>query len=105
MLKPRSALWTYQRGSRKIRDNLTKCSTNPESEEPAQVNQVNQLALNHEEEDLSEDYEIPEDMELIIDRLLQAIGDKDTVVRFVCFYLLLLMYYPVTLHNIFGTSF
>ncbi|MBN3314189.1 TBCD protein, partial [Atractosteus spatula] len=70
LLKPRVAKWRYQRGSRSLAANLSQ-STQPSS--PAEPS----TALPMEEED----YDVPEEIENIIEQLLVGLKDKDTIVR------------------------
>ncbi|CAH1795099.1 unnamed protein product, partial [Owenia fusiformis] len=69
-LKARIAAWRYQRGSRSIAGNLTKA---------APTNEAKDKAINDEEDD--EDYEIPDEIEEVIELLLLGLKDKDTIVR------------------------
>ncbi|XP_006812079.1 tubulin-specific chaperone D-like [Saccoglossus kowalevskii] len=66
-VKARIATWRYQRGSRSLLDNLKKTQ-----QSPADVSTVTQG---------DEDYDIPEEIEEVIDQLLIGLKDKDTVVR------------------------
>ncbi|MBN3310433.1 TBCD protein, partial [Amia calva] len=68
-LKPRVARWRYQRGSRSLAANLSQ-SAQPGgagAESPAPTEE--------------EDYDIPEEIENVIEQLLVGLKDKDTVVR------------------------
>jgi hypothetical protein len=70
-LKPKVASWRYQRGNRSLRQNLEGTQTGGlVSAKPA---------LNVEEDDADED--IPENLEVIIEILLNGLRDKDTIVR------------------------
>ncbi|XP_038158483.1 tubulin-specific chaperone D [Cyprinodon tularosa] len=69
-LKPRVAAWRYQRGSRSLAANLTvshaaTAAVTPETETQEQ----------------DEDYDIPEEVETVIEHLLVGLKDKETVVR------------------------
>ncbi|CAH3037220.1 unnamed protein product [Porites lobata] len=66
-LKPRVASWRYQRGSRSLMYNL---------ENPFSQQQVVAKHVSSEEE-----YDIPEELEDVIEKLLSGLKDKDTVVR------------------------
>lgn len=75
-LPPRIASWRYMRGSR---------SLNLASKLPSKVGAARSIATGSvpgavEAEDEAAD-EVPEEMEDVLDRLLTALGDKDTVVR------------------------
>ncbi|RMX50562.1 hypothetical protein pdam_00008755, partial [Pocillopora damicornis] len=72
-LKPRIAAWRYQRGSRSLAYNLA----NPFSQEQNE-NSHHTAGLNTAEE---EDYDVPEELEDIIEKLLTGLRDRDTVVR------------------------
>ena len=66
-LKAKLASWRYQRGSRSLALNL-----NPAQEE---VNSVK-----HGGED-DEEYDVPDEVEEVIEELLSGLRDKDTIVR------------------------
>ncbi|XP_069124940.1 tubulin-specific chaperone D-like [Argopecten irradians] len=68
-LKNRVASWRYQRGSRSLTDNL-KQGYQPE---------VQSTAMTTAQQD--EEYDIPEEVEEVIEQLLGGLKDKDTVVR------------------------
>ncbi|XP_060071725.1 tubulin-specific chaperone D-like [Ylistrum balloti] len=69
-LKNRVAAWRYQRGSRSLTDNLKK------GHQPG----IQQTSVpNTTQED--EEYDIPEEVEEVIEQLLSGLKDKDTVVR------------------------
>ncbi|XP_074081296.1 tubulin-specific chaperone D [Macrotis lagotis] len=69
-LKPKLAKWRYQRGCRSLTANLRL----PTQEEEKQIPQI--LAS-----DSDEDYDIPEEVENVIEQLLVGLKDKDTIVR------------------------
>ncbi|KAF6727713.1 Tubulin-specific chaperone D [Oryzias melastigma] len=66
-LKPRLAAWRYQRGNRSLAANLSmshqSSAQTPDSEEQ------------------EEDYDIPEELEAVIEHLLVGLKDKETIVR------------------------
>ncbi|KAE8283277.1 Tubulin-specific chaperone D Beta-tubulin cofactor D Tubulin-folding cofactor D [Larimichthys crocea] len=71
-LKPRLAAWRYQRGNRSLAANLsmsqsatTTAAVTPEMETQEQ----------------EEDYDIPEEVETVIEQLLGGLKDKETIVR------------------------
>ncbi|RXM37453.1 Tubulin-specific chaperone D [Acipenser ruthenus] len=72
-LKPKVAKWRYQRGSRSLAANLS-ISTQAQ---PHTVVQNTELTDKEEEEG----YDIPEEMENVIEQLLVGLKDKDTIVR------------------------
>ncbi|XP_054616149.1 tubulin-specific chaperone D [Dunckerocampus dactyliophorus] len=67
-LKPRLAPWRYQRGSRSITSTLL---TNTHSTETGAVKGTQ----------VEEDYDIPEELETVIEHLLVGLKDKETIVR------------------------
>lgn len=69
-LKARVAAWRYKRGNRSLLDNLLKGG----NVQPT----VNQTQAVEEEE---EEYDIPEELEDVIEYLLGGLKDKDTIVR------------------------
>ncbi|KAK2571739.1 Tubulin-specific chaperone D [Acropora cervicornis] len=72
-LRPRVANWRYQRGSRSLTQNLA----NPFTKEQ------NERLLNNQGSsiDEEEEYDVPEELEEVIEKLLAGLKDKDTVVR------------------------
>ncbi|CAH2292057.1 tubulin-specific chaperone D [Pelobates cultripes] len=68
-LKTKVANWRYQRGSRSLAANLMQTSSDAQKE-----------SVNMPEED-DEDYDIPEEIENVIEQLLVGLKDKDTIVR------------------------
>ena len=92
-LPPREATWRYQRGSRSLLQNLqqsvgkldhsnltSQSSSNNKNERD--VEQKNQ-------EEAEEDFDIPSEMEDIVEKLLTSLRDKDTVVIIYTFDLIL----------------
>uniref|UniRef100_UPI0037E9BBBB tubulin-specific chaperone D n=1 Tax=Semicossyphus pulcher TaxID=241346 RepID=UPI0037E9BBBB len=71
-LKPRLATWRYQRGSRSLAANLAM------SQSAAGAAAVTPDAETQEQE---EDYDIPEEVETVIEHLLVGLKDKETIVR------------------------
>lgn len=71
-LKPRLASWRYQRGSRSLAANLSMSQT------PAVAAAVTPEMETQEQE---EDYDIPEEVETVIEHLLVGLKDKETIVR------------------------
>lgn len=71
-LKPRLAAWRYQRGSRSLAANLSMSQST-----------VVTAAVTPEVEtqELEEDYDIPEEVETVIEHLLVGLKDKETIVR------------------------
>ncbi|XP_077590040.1 tubulin-specific chaperone D isoform X2 [Stigmatopora nigra] len=66
-LKPRLAPWRYQRGSRSIASTLLTSQASD--------------GLKGTTEEAEEDYDIPEELETVIELLLVGLKDKETVVR------------------------
>ncbi|XP_051796853.1 tubulin-specific chaperone D isoform X1 [Acanthochromis polyacanthus] len=71
-LKPRLAAWRYQRGSRSLAANLSM------SQSAAASAAVTPEVDTQEQE---EDYDIPEEVETVIEHLLVGLKDKETIVR------------------------
>lgn len=71
-LKPRLASWRYQRGSRSLAANLSM---------PQSTTITTALSPNIETQELEEDYDIPEEVETVIEYLLVGLKDKETIVR------------------------
>uniref|UniRef100_F7B7Q7 Tubulin-specific chaperone D n=1 Tax=Ornithorhynchus anatinus TaxID=9258 RepID=F7B7Q7_ORNAN len=69
-LKPKVAMWRYQRGCRSLAANLQLSS---KGNKPPSMGNV---AANSEE-----DYDVPEEVENVIEQLLVGLKDKDTIVR------------------------
>ncbi|CAL9693227.1 unnamed protein product [Knipowitschia caucasica] len=69
-LKPRLASWRYQRGCRSLAANLS-------------ISQSNTVPVdsNAETQEQEEDYDIPEEVETVIEHLLGGLKDKETIVR------------------------
>ncbi|XP_071813950.1 tubulin-specific chaperone D-like [Apostichopus japonicus] len=67
-LKSRVAAWRYKRGSRSLAENL-------------KANGMGDTVPKVKEEDLDEDYDVPEQVEDVIEKLLVGLRDTDTVVR------------------------
>uniref|UniRef100_M4AEN6 Tubulin-specific chaperone D n=1 Tax=Xiphophorus maculatus TaxID=8083 RepID=M4AEN6_XIPMA len=72
-LKPRLAAWRYERGSRSLAANLSVSHTTA-----ALTAAVTPETETREQE---EDYDIPEEVEAVIEHLLVGLKDKETVVR------------------------
>ncbi|MEE6506738.1 hypothetical protein FKM82_007829 [Ascaphus truei] len=68
-LKTKVAKWRYQRGSRTLTDNLLQSSSET------------QLGPSTPTEHDEEEYDIPEEVENVIEQLLVGLKDKDTIVR------------------------
>ncbi|KAM9346639.1 tubulin-specific chaperone D [Symphorus nematophorus] len=69
-LKPRLAAWRYQRGSRSLAANLAMS----QSATAAVTPEV-------ETQEQEEDYDIPEEVETVIEHLMVGLKDKETIVR------------------------
>lgn len=71
-LKPRLAAWRYQRGSRSLAANLSiSQSTTATAAVTPEV----------ETQEQEEDYDVPEELETVIEHLLTGLKDKETIVR------------------------
>ncbi|XP_045630834.1 tubulin-specific chaperone D isoform X3 [Ursus americanus] len=69
-LKPRVAKWRYQRGCRSLAANLQLC---------AQSQKASKMHV--ETPDSDGDYDVPEEVESVIEQLLVGLKDQDTIVR------------------------
>lgn len=71
-LKPRLAIWRYQRGSRSLAVNLAQSSVT----ESVEATKPDLESVSQEE-----DYDIPQEVENVIEQLLLGLKDKETIVR------------------------
>uniref|UniRef100_A0A8K9UMN2 Tubulin-specific chaperone D n=1 Tax=Oncorhynchus mykiss TaxID=8022 RepID=A0A8K9UMN2_ONCMY len=71
-LKPRLAKWRYQRGSRSLAANLSLSQSG---------STVQAVSPDMETQSQEEDYDIPEEVENVIEQLLGGLKDKETIVR------------------------
>uniref|UniRef100_A0A665UT82 Tubulin-specific chaperone D n=1 Tax=Echeneis naucrates TaxID=173247 RepID=A0A665UT82_ECHNA len=71
-LKPRLAAWRYQRGSRSLAANLTMSQSATAAEA---------VTPDMDIQEQEEDYDIPEEVETVIEHLLVGLKDKETIVR------------------------
>uniref|UniRef100_A0A669EEZ1 Tubulin-specific chaperone D n=1 Tax=Oreochromis niloticus TaxID=8128 RepID=A0A669EEZ1_ORENI len=71
-LKPRLAAWRYQRGSRSLAANLSMSQS-----AAASTGATSEVETKEQEED----YDIPEEVETVIEHLLLGLKDKETIVR------------------------
>ncbi|XP_061567171.1 tubulin-specific chaperone D [Cololabis saira] len=71
-LKPRLASWRYQRGSRSLATNLSMSQSAGDAEA---------VTAEMEKQPEEEDYDIPEEVETVIEHLLVGLKDKETIVR------------------------
>ena len=79
-LPPREAAWRYQRGSRSLLTNLNQTvSVSAPSSSTATEKNANEKE--EEDKDDEEEIEVPPELEDIVEKLLCALQDKDTVVR------------------------
>lgn len=69
-LKPRVASWRYQRGSRSLAANL-------QQSQPVETKAA--ISVNDEDDD---DYDVPEEIEEVLDEILQALRDKNREVQY-----------------------
>nr|XP_054763755.1 tubulin-specific chaperone D-like [Lytechinus pictus] len=72
-LPSRVMKWRYQRGSRSLADNLQPASA------PAGI--ASKTTISNEDDYDDENYDIPEEIEDVIEQLLTGLKDKDTIVR------------------------
>ncbi|KAF8985418.1 hypothetical protein BGZ46_004276, partial [Entomortierella lignicola] len=73
LLKPRVAAWRYQRGNRTLASNLTMSST------AEKIEKASTTIAEETEED--ENFEVPDAIENVIERLMNGLRDRDTIVR------------------------
>lgn len=78
-LPPRVATWRYQRGQRSLLQNLKVTDNVSQSDNSSSACDNNSAESDNCDQD--EDFEVPDELENIIDHLLCALKDKDTVVR------------------------
>lgn len=71
-LKPRLAKWRYQRGNRSLAANLSQSQL---------ASAVEPSSPDLETQNQEEDYDIPEEVENVIEQLLVGLKDKETIVR------------------------
>ncbi|KAF9436861.1 hypothetical protein BGZ76_002746 [Entomortierella beljakovae] len=76
LLKPRVASWRYQRGSRSLASNLAMESITSGASTVEKVS--NSIA---EETEDDENFEVPDEIENVIERLMSGLRDRDTIVR------------------------
>ncbi|XP_077183678.1 tubulin-specific chaperone D isoform X2 [Paroedura picta] len=74
-LKPKVAKWRYQRGFRSLAANLQL------SAEGSIAQKMTNAAAVTEQEDEEEEYDIPGEVENVVEQLLIGLKDKDTIVR------------------------
>ncbi|KAL9833742.1 tubulin-specific chaperone D [Geothlypis trichas] len=73
-VKPKVAKWRYQRGCRSLAANL-------QAQGAAVHNQKREVAAAEAEDDDDEEYDIPAEIENVVEQLLVGLKDKDTIVR------------------------
>ncbi|KAK4314199.1 hypothetical protein Pmani_014498 [Petrolisthes manimaculis] len=78
-LRPKVAAWRYQRGNRKLAINVESGRAAAAAEEVGKKKKEKEEV--EVEEDEEEEEEVVREVEEVIDSLLQALKDKDTVVR------------------------
>jgi len=69
LLKPRVAAWRYQRGNRSLLSNL-----DPGALQESQVNKMSTTIIEETEDD--ENFEVPESVENVIERLMNGLRDR-----------------------------
>jgi len=86
-LKPVVASWRYQRGTRNLMANISQATakTSANHATPGSGNTAIKSASAGEEGEVgidhSDDEEIPEEVDEVVDQLLQGLKDQDTIVR------------------------
>ncbi|KAG0043760.1 hypothetical protein BGZ83_011058, partial [Gryganskiella cystojenkinii] len=76
LLKPRVAAWRYQRGNRSLLSNLNAVAVQGSS---SNINKVSTTITEESEDD--ENFDVPEAIENVIERLMNGLRDRDTIVR------------------------
>ncbi|KAJ3170509.1 hypothetical protein HDU87_008744 [Geranomyces variabilis] len=76
-LKPRAAKWRYDRGNRSLERNLAGTAT--VSLTPAQGS--NHIADSCADDDDEEDFDVPEELDSVVEILLNGLRDRDTIIR------------------------
>ncbi|KAG7242810.1 hypothetical protein INR49_018065 [Caranx melampygus] len=71
-LKPRLAAWRYQRGSRSLAANLSMSQS---------ATATDAVTPDMDTQEHEEDYDIPEEVETVIEHLLVGLKDKENIVR------------------------
>ncbi|KAG0236252.1 hypothetical protein BGW41_000513 [Actinomortierella wolfii] len=79
LLKPRVAAWRYQRGSRSLLANLQQSSSTTTGTSGIAANNTSMSIATPEEDE--DDIEVPEEIEGVIERLMNGLRDRDTIVR------------------------
>ncbi|KAI1315977.1 hypothetical protein EDD11_010559 [Mortierella claussenii] len=74
LLKPRVAVWRYQRGNRSLVSNLKT-----DSEEAIKGDKISTAIAEETEDD--ENFDVPEAIEGVVERLMNGLRDRDTIVR------------------------
>ena len=80
-LPPRIAKWRYQRGQRSLLDNLSKAKEAPSIEQNNEDVNVVESESEDSDEECSDEDEVPEETDAVIEILLCGLRDRDTVVR------------------------
>ncbi|KAF9902183.1 hypothetical protein EC991_005196 [Linnemannia zychae] len=73
LLKPRVAAWRYQRGNRSLVSNLASGGISSKMEKVS-------MTIADEDED-DENFDVPDAVENVIERLMNGLRDRDTIVR------------------------
>ncbi|KAF9096373.1 hypothetical protein BGX29_008588 [Mortierella sp. GBA35] len=75
LLKPRVAAWRYQRGNRSLASNLAPDAIT----QGGQMEKVSMAIADEDEDD--ENFDVPDSVENVIERLMNGLRDRDTIVR------------------------
>ncbi|KAG0343822.1 hypothetical protein BG004_004976 [Podila humilis] len=81
LLKPRVAAWRYQRGSRSLRGNLAPKDTSAAAGAAGGIHDDKMSKMIAEGTEDDENFEVPEAIEGVIERLMNGLRDRDTIVR------------------------
>lgn len=74
------ASWRYQRGSRSLEQTLAAAAS--DGDQFTSTNSKENTKHKHGKVEIEEDYDVPEEIEMVVEVLLEALTDRDsTVVR------------------------
>ncbi|KAK5823035.1 tubulin folding cofactor D C terminal-domain-containing protein [Linnemannia elongata] len=78
LLKPRVAAWRYQRGNRSLASNLAPDAVK-QGGGAGKMDKVSMTIADEDEDD--ENFDVPDAVENVIERLMNGLRDRDTIVR------------------------
>ena len=80
-LPPRVAAWRYQRGKRSLMENLNRGIGSTGGVVSLTNVDISKSTATVASDDDSDDFDVSVELEDVLDRVLEALSDKDTVVR------------------------